>query len=410
MSERRACAQLSEVDPRDVVLDHIIDELILVGTPKPDSIGGNSSKCKLFATHEDITKEIHDGLRRPTVVFDQGRTSICVASTAATIINLQYDITDANPFWIYNCRQYQTKDDGMAVKNCTVIGFRYGVPNFQSYPIREVYTNPDGQPTIKVTSNTIQNALKHRFTGYGRVYSLQTVINILRLNRSGKFKNNFGGLFLVLPMRNSTYRFWDYSEMQRFLKEDQHSFFSKKDETGYHCVTLLDVDEEQQVFKLQNSWGPEWGNYGCTYFPFEDWIPFMAECWFATNSDEVANRIKSQVIKLRTFHNHANGQLNADNRYNVVYNMSTLNKQLGYKESQTPSTTNNNRKEMMISAARKHEQKEQKQKPQQNTQPTLQHIFDSIGNLIQNNIFNHSKQQKQKRENPPKQLWNNHNA
>lgn len=40
---------------------------------------------------------------------------------------------------------------------------------------------------------------------------------------------------------------------------------------GGHCVILMGYDPEKQIFKVMNSWGPEWGDKGFCYFP-KDYI------------------------------------------------------------------------------------------------------------------------------------------
>jgi len=330
----RAGAKLSPLDPRDVILDHVIQELIVSSGQTPASLASNvnqaKTECKLFATHNDITRDPHDGLRKPVSLFDQGQTSMCVASTCATIMNLQQGIFNVNPYFVYNCRDSQQHDDGMPVKNCMAIAYRYGAPTFSNYPVHQTQTNPNGQPHIQVTPTTLENAKKQRFMGYGRVMSLQTAIDLFQLNACDRYKDKFGGLFFVLPVRNGSPRFWAWSPVQSVMGEDDDNASI----VGYHCITVLDVDIEQKVFKLQNSWGVNWGNYGCTYFPFEDWIEYVQECWFATCSEEIANLIKTQVQKLNTFQNMGNGDLNPNSRQNVVYNMSTLNKEMNYPSQQ----------------------------------------------------------------------------
>jgi hypothetical protein len=300
--QRVAGATLSKLDERDVILDHLIVEL------------SGSASIKAGSSNTPVV------MRNPVFVFDQGDSSICVACTAATIINLQYGITDANPYFPYNCREDQQKDVGMATKNLLVVGYRYGIPTFEAYQSHQINTSADGRPHLQVTSQTLQTALKYRFTGYGRVFSLQTAMDLMLLNRDGKYKNAFGGLFLVVPMHNDSKRFWVKNTLETVL-------LMRK--LGYHCVTIIDVDAVKRVFKVQNSWSKEWEDGGCTYFSFDDW-GYVAECWFATNSSEIAALLKERVSKLNTFRNHSNGQLNANDRYNKTYNMSPLNSQLQY--------------------------------------------------------------------------------
>lgn len=38
---------------------------------------------------------------------------------------------------------------------------------------------------------------------------------------------------------------------------------------GGHAVVIRGYDDRNSRFKIQNSWGPEWGDHGCFYMPYE---------------------------------------------------------------------------------------------------------------------------------------------
>ena len=371
-SNRTCGAHLSPLDSRDVVLDHFLEELLLHAKQQPMNLNASSSivqsnndekkEVRLFATHDDITKNPEDGLRRPVYVFDQGNTSMCVAVTGATIVNLQYGITNATPYFAYNCREHKEEDGGMAAKNLLVLAFKYGTPQQTTYPSQHliVHKKKEGVP-LAVTKVTMENALKFKCLGYGRVFSLQTAVDLLELNRSGPFANAFGGLFLIVPMCNDSPRFWqkknpkkkrssvwNWFASRKLAEEEKKSKINNNEEDqvenagGYHCVTILDVSVKQRVFKLQNSWGDSYGNFGCTYFPFDDWNEFATEVWFATNSADLASRIKDRIKTLKTFHNYNDGQLNADNRREEQYNLSNINSEIRSETNNEKGNQNSN--------------------------------------------------------------------
>ena len=49
---------------------------------------------------------------------------------------------------------------------------------------------------------------------------------------------------------------------------------------GYHAVTFVGYDDTEQYFILRNSWGPEWGTKGYTFFPYDD-FNLVLEAWTA---------------------------------------------------------------------------------------------------------------------------------
>jgi len=61
-------------------------------------------------------------------------------------------------------------------------------------------------------------------------------------------------VFIALPLYNSGPAFWKSNSDQA------HDF---------HAVSIEGYDTNGFFFR--NSWGPDWGNNGCSYLPFSDW-------------------------------------------------------------------------------------------------------------------------------------------
>jgi len=73
-----------------------------------------------------------------------------------------------------------------------------------------------------------------------------------------------GPVFIALPLYNNSPAFW---------KSDSGDSDQAHD---FHVVAIEGYDTNRFFFR--NSWGPDWGNNGCSYLPFSDWNR-VVEAW-----------------------------------------------------------------------------------------------------------------------------------
>eukprot|EP01034_Spumella_vulgaris_P041037 gene41037-50776_t len=71
---------------------------------------------------------------------------------------------------------------------------------------------------------------------------------------------------------------WPYSDDQRFKETPgehayheavQHEASSYHQVEQSHAVCMVGYDESRRVWIMRNSWGPDWGDHGYFYLPYE---------------------------------------------------------------------------------------------------------------------------------------------
>jgi len=279
-------AKLSIEDPRD----HIIDEIIvqLIESLSKENVINQQSKFN------------------QSPIFDQGSTSVCVASSAVTMKNMQDGLSNLNPFFLYNLRDDCASDSGMSIRNVMTLLYRFGCATFGSYSTNRVL-NRTSKSAVHIDPQVLKDAARHKILGYGRIYSVETLLHIIKLNKTpGKYQNAFGALLVVLPAINSNAQFW----------KSNRPWINNNNVLGYHCVSIVDsVDEEKQMIRIQNSWGPNWSDNGYVFMSFQDWKDYMVECFYSTNHPDIAKKIKTLCEKFKTYKNFNNGNMEPDNQF-----------------------------------------------------------------------------------------------
>jgi hypothetical protein len=235
----------------------------------------------LFAAKNVKMIEPHD-------IIYQGHTDLCVPECAITILAMQEGrkITDFNPYFLYNIRRLQDQNIGMSAANVLNILYKLGCATNSTYRIHKPMFHSEGDKEI--TPEILTDAAQHKIAGKGKIYTLETLIHAFMLDRySEKYKNTFGAFFLVLALYNNS--------MTPYIR-DPHDKLQKSNHSHieYHCYTIIDFNLELQLLKLRNTWGSDYGDNGCLYFPFSHWLPYMAECRFATRSTELVSIMEKQ--------------------------------------------------------------------------------------------------------------------
>ena len=135
----------------------------------------------------------------------------------------------------------------------TSISTMFEAMSYNPINIKEVYDKRDNKPEDGMT---IRNALKilqkdnDSYFQYFRLRSWPQIKYSIVAN---------GPCIFALPVRSEDTEFWKGSQNM-----------------GGHAITCIGFDDEG--FILQNSWGPQWGNYGRTKLLYED-INYIIEAW-----------------------------------------------------------------------------------------------------------------------------------
>jgi len=72
-----------------------------------------------------------------------------------------------------------------------------------------------------------------------------------------------------------------YNNSPAFWKSDSSNSDQAHD---FHSVSIEGYDTNGFFFR--NSWGPDWGNNGCGYLSFIDWLNRVVEAWVAATNGQ----------------------------------------------------------------------------------------------------------------------------
>lgn len=277
---------ISAHDPRDAVMDHIIHDF------------------KVSLDHNAI--DLAPYILEP--VDDQGNTSICVSESGTAVKSWQDQVNDFNPLFLYNGRDNPDSDSGMSVKNVCHLLFTLGHARHSVYSTNNLYISnyAASNPRERFESSVLVHAAQHKILGYGKVHSLEVVLQLLKLSHIHTVARlshsatdagyNIGPLLVVLPVfENSGESFWRRSHYGQNL-------------VGYHCVTIVGYNPSTSMLKLRNSWGTSYQDNGYFYMSYNDWQTYAVETWFTTNDLRLSSMIQDQVALKTSFHSTGDGE------------------------------------------------------------------------------------------------------
>lgn len=188
-------------------------------------------------------------------IRDQGNQGTCVAQTGACMKEWQEKFDSEinehmSPQFIYNLRENQGSS-GMYPRNLMSILKNVGSILEADYP----YYTMD-----KISDELKDKAKKNRIEGYAKLNTIDSVKAALNKN---------GPCLIAVPVYNYGMRMWKPT--------------SQYDESlGGHAMTI--VGYNKVGFIIRNSWGMDWGDFGYTIFPYEDW-GLHWEAWTTIDAD-----------------------------------------------------------------------------------------------------------------------------
>jgi hypothetical protein len=221
--------------------------MALRSPPDPNDI---VFECLMHAPAPELPKRLDlRHFARPA--RDQGARGTCAAMAGAAIREIMYyrkngePCPQLSPEFIYFHRTH-TPIPGMYGRDVFRILAKYGTCAEKEMPY----------DATKPARRAKRHARKYRVARFARVDTPEGLCQALYAN---------GPCFLSLPKHNAGPRFW----------RAKKSPLRQSTQTG-HAVCV--VGYTKRGFILQNSWGPEWSDEGCTMLPWADW-KYVWEAW-----------------------------------------------------------------------------------------------------------------------------------
>jgi C1A family cysteine protease len=180
-------------------------------------------------------------------VRDQGQQGSCVAQAGVAMKEWQErkDIGyqgRLSPQFIYNLRS-NYPNEGMYVVDLMRILTKWGVCQESHLPYQST-TRPS-----EITQSAYKDALNFRIKSYAEIpygSDISRVKTTLATN---------GPCVIAFNVYNYTPQFWNQREGDSYI--------------GGHAVAIVGYTKDS--FIIRNSWGPDWGDSGYTYYSFNDY-------------------------------------------------------------------------------------------------------------------------------------------
>jgi len=201
-------------------------------------------------------------------IRNQGQTNTCVAFSTScameykNIMNNKY-LDYLSPAFIYNNREDPSKDEGMASKDAINIVKTMGTSTDILFPMEMLHKLI--QPFI------YSAALDYKINGTSYI----TTIDEMKI----AIYNN-GPVMAILKV------YTDANPNIFWIKSTNNDF-------GYHCITIVGYDDENQKLLIRNSWGIKWGINGYQWFSYSD-FNLIVESWTLLPSVSQPNELVYQ--------------------------------------------------------------------------------------------------------------------
>jgi hypothetical protein len=245
-----------------------LGQKLVIGACLPDTDDDFDDRPFRSALAADKLPRSVDLRRWMTPVEAQGDIGSCTSNALGSAIEyLIYRQTGtvadvSRLFLYYNQRLFRGKvreDPGSSIQLAVRVASRLGVPHEGMWPY-----HPD-LFAVQPPDAVYRAALEHRVVDYSRV---PVDLHSVRACLAGGFPLAFGAN--LFPSS------WEHTGKTGEVKMPKPG---EKDDGG-HAMLMVGYDDAERVFVVRNSWGPEWGDGGYCYVPFDylmnpEWVrPF----------------------------------------------------------------------------------------------------------------------------------------
>lgn len=204
-------------------------------------------------------EQIVDLRKYATKIEDQGQLGSCTGNSIASaieLLNMKNDSKNANDIsrlFIYYYERLLmgtvNYDSGATIRDGMKAVNKYGAPleSLWPYIINKFKTTP--------SSVAINDALRRKVTRYERAMDFNACINALSSGYPVTIGFTVYSSFMTPFVTNTGIMPYPKTNKETLL--------------GGHAVLLVGYNDSTQRFIVKNSWGPNWGDRGYFYMPYE---------------------------------------------------------------------------------------------------------------------------------------------
>lgn len=201
-------------------------------------------------------------------VYNQGNLGSCVGhgvgEHCAYTLDYLYERTDGKQpgdlsrlFAYYIARQHKDQDEGAYIRDGVKAIAKYGICDEKYWPYDE--RRWAQMPSKEAFDNA---ATRSKAVEYFR---LETVSDIIDCLAQG-FPVVYG---MVL-----------FDSFMLVGKDGEVSMPTKRERpVGGHCMLIIGYSKKKKAFYVRNSWGPDWGNNGNCWVPFQYIQEYADDFW-----------------------------------------------------------------------------------------------------------------------------------
>lgn len=207
-------------------------------------------------------------------VRSQGTEGTCVAFAIAVgvkewIEKKQNNFKELSPRYLYEKTKKEDeipddaprctpKGDGLYIQDALKRIQKYGVCEEKYWKYEEC---SPGNPQ----SGAEENAEQHKINVYAKLDTLDSIKKSLLVNGPC-----IAGVYV-------------YSNWEKSWPTGEITMPGKSEFLGGHAICIVGYDDDKKYLKFKNSWGPEWGDNGYGYLPYEYMSLNGSEAWGITD-------------------------------------------------------------------------------------------------------------------------------
>lgn len=190
-------------------------------------------------------------------VEDQSDLGSCTANAGVGLLEF-LEIKDKIPFsdfsrlYVYYNERVEdgdvNEDAGSELRTAAKVMAKYGACSEKSWPYDV------NKFAVKPPATCYKEGMQHKITSYWKLNTLDDILSCL----ADGYPVMFG------------FDVYSCMESDAVAKTGMLPMPGKHDQLlGGHAVVFVGYDMDKKLFKVRNSWGPNWGDKGYFYMPFD---------------------------------------------------------------------------------------------------------------------------------------------